>query len=76
MHLCTTAAGAFDSPEQAAHAHDIGALCSGKARTEALNFPLADYAETLLPMLHSLPHVSAGGSATTALSCATVPGPV
>jgi hypothetical protein len=51
-------AGAFDVPEQAAHAHDIGALCSGKARAEALNFPLTDY-ESLLPMLHTLPHVSA-----------------
>ena len=50
-------AGAFDAPEQAAHAHDIGALCSGKARTEALNFPLTDY-DQLLPMLYSLPHVS------------------
>jgi hypothetical protein len=50
-------AGAFDAPEQAAHAHDIGALCSGKARTEALNFPLTDY-DTLMPMLYSLPHVS------------------
>ncbi|KAL4434167.1 hypothetical protein ABPG75_000608 [Micractinium tetrahymenae] len=47
--------GAFDVPEQAAHAHDIGALCSGKARPEALNFPLSDY-DTMLPMLYSLPH--------------------
>ncbi|KAL4430145.1 hypothetical protein ABPG77_004927 [Micractinium sp. CCAP 211/92] len=47
--------GAFDVPEQAAHAHDIGALCSGKARPEALNFPLADY-QAILPMLQSLPH--------------------
>lgn len=51
------AAGAFDAPAQAAHAHDIGALCSGKARPESLNFPLSDY-EPLLPLLASLPHVS------------------
>jgi hypothetical protein len=44
-------------PEQAAHAHDIGALCSGKAKIESLNFPLTDY-QAMLPMLHSLPHVS------------------
>ena len=49
-------AGAFDAPEQAAHAHDIGALCSGKARTETLNFPMSDY-EDLMPMLYTLPHV-------------------
>lgn len=60
-HILPPAAGAFDVPEQAAHAHDIGALCSGKARPEALNFPLADY-EAMLPMLHSLPHVGAGGA--------------
>ncbi|KAI3438862.1 hypothetical protein D9Q98_001279 [Chlorella vulgaris] len=47
--------GAFDVPEQAAHAHDIGALCSGKAKIESLNFPLTDY-QAMLPMLHSLPH--------------------
>lgn len=56
----STAAGAFDAPEQAAHAHDIGALCSGKARPESLNFPLSDY-EPLLPLLASLPHVSGLG---------------
>lgn len=50
-------AGAFDVPEEAAHAHDIGALCSGKARPDSLNFPLSDY-EQLLPLLSSLPHVS------------------
>lgn len=54
------ATGAFDVPEQAAHAHDIGALCSGKARPEALNFPLADY-QAMLPMLQSLPHVGERG---------------
>lgn len=51
-----TIAGAFDAPSQAAHAHDIGALCSGKARVEALNFPYSDY-DQLMPMLASLPHV-------------------